>query len=238
MSGDHALRFATTCLSSGRRAQKDAPIQPLDLPAGAAQGLADLLPILTCGEASAELVFDDASSLLPAVFDPDLRRALRSTADDERRHGVWLAALSDDLPPPVSHRPAREAAAFLGDLATADLGLHLSRVAALDAAVCIVLAVACARNTPIAGCARVVDTFVRIRRDEGRHVRISRRCAAALGVDLATEAAQRRRVLTAFAQLLSTQTLAFAAIGVDLRQVARRFETAALLPLTSRSETG
>lgn len=208
---------ADTDAAAGRGARR------CGLTAAAAQGLADLLPTLLCGEASAERVFDEAAAQMKARRDAAFAAALRAIAADEGRHERWLEALRRRLPPPQSRVVARRAARFLRGLASPDLACHLSRVAALDAGVCLVLAAVTARGTPLAAEAEIADIFTRIRRDEGRHVRISRRAAAVLGYAAEAAAAERRAVLDGFADLLAPQAAAFAAIGVDYALLRQRF---------------
>ncbi|MCK9194473.1 MAG: hypothetical protein M0P19_11430 [Nevskia sp.] len=215
--------LAGACLAA-RRWEPQITEERLGLSESAAQGLADVLPVLICGEASAELVFRAVESELPDDFDPDLAAALNSIADDEHRHGIWLDTVRAQLPSPSSRSTARHAARFLRQLACQDLGLHLTRVAALDAGVCMILAEVCARQTPIAASPPLLSLFTRIRRDEGRHVRISRRGAAALGADPSAQADERKRVLAALAALLVPQGPSLAAIGVDINRLQRRFE--------------
>lgn len=197
------------------------------LPSTVAQALADLLPVLICGEASAERAFEYLLLRVRSVLDPALSRALATIADDERHHGEWLDALRAQLPKPRSEQPGRRALRFLLSLATDDPALHLARVAALDAAVCRVLAVIDARDQPLAAMPTLAAVFRDIRRDEGRHVRIARRTALALGMDARAMAQERAAVTTAFAALLADQADALAALGVDRARLHRRITISA-----------
>ncbi len=215
--------FAGACLAS-RRWQRPESGSMLAMPPAAAQALADLMPLLLCGEESAEFVFAAAVPDLPQHVDPALPIELARIADDERRHGMYLSALRSRLPPPADRGATRQATRFLRKLATADLGLHLARVAALDAGFCQVLAEICRPGTEIAAVPELADLFRRIRSDEGRHVRVSRRCAAALGVTPETEHAERNRVLREFAALMAAAAPAFAAVGADMQRLLDRLE--------------
>lgn len=192
------------------------------LPPVAAQALADLLPVLICGEASAERAFEQLLRRLESEVEPALAAALASVAEDEQRHGDWLDALRATLPAPASDQPGRRALRFLLGLVIDDPALHLARVAALDAAVCRVLAEVGAAGRPIAAASALAQVFRDIRRDEGRHVRIARRAAHALGVDSAVMSRERHAVTAAFAGLIVEQRSAFAALGVDAVRLARR----------------
>ncbi|WP_293374139.1 hypothetical protein [Nevskia sp.] len=192
------------------------------LPPAAAQALADLLPVLICGEASAERAFEHLLLRLESRVDPSLSAALAGVAADEQRHGDWLDALRAALPAPTSDQPGRRALRFLLGLVCDDPALHLARVAALDAAVCRVLAEVGAAGRPIAAAPELAQVFRDIRRDEGRHVRIARRAALALGLDVAVMTRERLAVTAAFAALLSEQAAAFAALGVDPARLEQR----------------
>lgn len=188
----------------------------------AAQALADLLPILLCGEESAELVFAGAAD--DSALDATLKDLLRSVAADERGHGAALARLRAMLPPPRSRGPARRAAHFLRRLASPDLGTHLARVAALDAGVCRVLGDICLRGTLVARNPTLARVFNRIRNDEARHVRIGRQCAKALGITELERRAEQARVMAAFAELLALSSSSFEDLGVNPRRLLARIE--------------
>jgi hypothetical protein len=226
--------FAAACLAS-RRWQAPESGSMVAMSAAAAQALADLMPLLLCGEESAEFVFAAAVPELPRNIDPALPLELARIADDERRHGVYLSALRNRLPPPADVGATRRATRFLRKLATTDLGLHLARVAALDAGFCQVLAEICRPGTEIAKVPELVDIFRRIRSDEGRHVRVSRRCAAALGVSPRTEHEERRWVLHEFATLLTAAAPAFAAVGADMERLLGRLARTSIRSATRGS---
>jgi hypothetical protein len=212
---------AAACYAA-RRSVATRAGKSLELPSATASALADLLPVLICGEASAEAVFGVAAGVFADRGEPLLAAALRSVAQDEQRHTQWLAELRAGLPAPSSSESTRAAARFLRRLASDRLAVHLCRVAALDAAVCVVLARACARGTPVEMNSTLLGLFIRIRRDEGRHVRISRRCAAALGADRRMEFNERRLVATNFAELLRSRTAALSALGIEPESLRHR----------------
>jgi hypothetical protein len=215
--------FAGACFGS-RRWRVPESHSMLVMPLAAAQALADLMPLLLCGEESAEFVFAAAVPELLEHVDPALPIELARIADDERRHGMYLSALRSRLPPPADRDATRQATRFLRKLATTDLGLHLARVAALDASFCQVLAEVCRPGTEIAAMPELVGLFHRIRSDEGRHVRVSRQCAAALGVTAQTEHVERSWVVREFAALMTAAAPAFDAVGVDMQRLLDRLE--------------
>ena len=213
------------CLGA-RRWPAPLPAAAATMPPAALQGLADLLPMLLCGEESAEHVFTYTAARLPPDIAPGTREALDQITLDEHRHGVLLSGLRELLPPPVDAGAVRRAARFLKSLATADLKLHLARIAGLDAGVCRVLTAIAAPGTPISAAISIEQVFKRIRQDESGHVRISRRCARQLGLSAEGELTERRRVQNEFADLLAPQSAAFSALGVDSPKLLRRLRSA------------
>ena len=199
-----------------------SPPGSLGLDALAAQGLADLLPTLLCGEASAEMVFTHAVKAFSLEESPDLHHALCQIVADEKRHGEQLFILSQHLPSPNKRATAKHAVRFLRSLASDDLAIHLARLSAIDIGVCIVLALVC-RAPPIIKNDYVNRLLTLIRRDEGRHVRVTRRCAEVLGLNMMIEKKEKIQVLKAFSALLSRQDDAFKAIGVDSNQLRTNF---------------
>ena len=103
---------------------------------------------------------------------------------------------------------------FHVDLGRGDTTAHLSRIAALDSAVCTILARLFRPGAPLMADATVASVFRRIARDEARHVRVSR--------GLATDRRDGRRLRDiaglareALARLLSLAADDFEALGVD-----------------------
>ena len=212
--------FASLCFSA--RNQQNAVTQS-DLSPEMAQAIANLLPILLCGEESAEFAFEHLAKQLPASQKPAFESQLISIADDERCHGLLLDTLRQSLPAPRCRSSAKLAARFLRGLASADLPLHLVRIAAVDAGLCQILAEVCHRDRPITRLVHIHSVFQRIRRDEGRHVRISRCCAKALGLATSVERDERSLVLQNFAALLAPEAASFAVLGVDFNALLARF---------------
>lgn len=188
------------------------------------QAISDLLPVLICGEASAEQTFAHAVRTLATRLPAPMAEALRSVEADERRHGQILGELCSTLPPPRSQQPARAAAHFVRQLQEPDPALHLANIAALDAALCRVLSAACLPGRPLTHYPDYLAIFDRIRRDEARHVRISRRTALYLGVGSDVLARARIEVGAAFAALLLPQAEAFAVLGIDEAELRQRLK--------------
>jgi len=90
-TGGSQRRFAAGCYRS-RRWPAPARTSALALPAAAAQGLSNLLPILLCGEESAELAFTDAAEAVSGVLLSRVREILQGIAEDEFRKTWKLVA--------------------------------------------------------------------------------------------------------------------------------------------------
>ncbi len=212
--------FASLCFSSRNQ---QCGVNQSDLPPAIAQAIANLLPILLCGEESAEFAFEYLAKKLPESQQHAFKAELMRIADDERCHGQLLDTLRQTLPAPRRRNATRQAARFLRGLTSDDLSLHLVRIAAVDAGLCQILAEVCQRDRPITHLTSIHSIFQRIRRDEGRHVRISRRCAKALGLATAVEHDERGKVLQNFAALLAPEAASFAVVGVDFNAILARF---------------
>ena len=213
---------APLCLGS-RRWPAPAPSDLTSLSPTAQQGLADLIPVLLCGEESAEHVFRSAASEQASTsLDPTVQAGLCSIAGDEHRHGDLLLALRKRLPCTRDPSAVKRSARFLKSLSNTDLGTHLLRVSALDAGVCMVLAAVTAPGTAIAGAREICELFLKIRRDEGRHVRLSRNYASVLGADMTRERAERQEVMRGFCALLADSSQAFIQLDVDPRRLLLR----------------
>src|SRR5215831_12845699 len=145
------------------------------------EALGRLLPILLCGEESAFHVFWREAGRLTDV---QLRQSLalaRRIAAEELEHEQLLRELRNCCPAADNLASIRlRARRFFLRMASRDPALHFARVAALDSGVCVILA---AVAKPLARAHVVVDTINRIRRDEARHVRFSRRHSCELGAD-------------------------------------------------------
>ena len=165
---------------SGPTSVRSPPVA-LDLTVRAQRGLARLLPSLICGEESAAIVFGSESERPGPLLPSGGHRALERIARDEAAHERMLRGLEIGLPPaPDLAEIQRRARRFFVRVATRSEGpSHFARIAELDACVCVILGAVLA--APVARCAGVREPFALIRRDEVRHVAVSRRYVAWLG---------------------------------------------------------
>lgn len=213
LSAPAVRRSPRTCfVVPGRLADRDlAPLPPTTLSPRCGEALAVLVSLMACGEEAASIAFDGLAAQDAGAG----AAALRTIAQEERVHDAWLRQLTAALPP-APHRAAMLARArrFHIDLAAGGPALHFARIAALDAAVCLILSRLLHRGGAIAGDPGVASLLIRIRRDEARHVAIAR--AMALGyadrpaMHLAADAARG-----ALAAIFALASDALATLGVD-----------------------
>lgn len=198
------------------------------------EAFARLVPLLACGEESAIHVFSGAAALaaleptLESSLEPTLQcngngytppsvsaQALAGIAADEMRHEAWLAAWRARLPDCLDLATRRQARRFFAGLACDDPALHFIRIAALDSAVCQILAPLIAREAPLSGVKGIRITLNRILTDEARHVRISRACATASGATPEQVRAEWQDVRVRLATLLESVGPDLAILGAD-----------------------
>jgi len=187
------------------------PIQ-MRLKSAHSEALADLLPLLLCGEESAVLAFGLYSQ--SASLGMSAQRDFLGVQADEARHAHWLQRLRVSLPTPrPDSRLRRQLQRFYMRINGPDFASHLAQVAALDSAVCMILGVMRQRRCPIRSDRTISGLFARIHRDEARHVVIARQHAQGLrtACELRELAAETRRQLTG---LLAERAAAFESLEI------------------------
>ena len=185
-----------------------------------AEALAELLPLVLCGEESAALAFGHyaGSTALHAAA----RKELDHIRSDEERHARWLQRLKLGLPAPRQDAwLAQQLRRFYSGMCEPEPGRHLARIAALDSAVCTLLGVLRRRHGPIAADAALSCLFAHIHRDEARHAAVASRHAGRIanGTDLRGIAFQTRASLT---QLLAKRADALEQLGLCPDTMMRR----------------
>jgi hypothetical protein len=196
-----------------------SPPGPLRLGDAQAEALSELLQVFACGEESASLAF---ARLGDSSLEDAACRALARVADEELIHERLLRGLRVALPPPAPDRELRRALVrFYHGIAQADRGLHLASIAALDSAVCMILAALLEPDRVLAREPAASAIFRRIHRDEAGHVRLSRRIAAELvqGDVIGTVAETARLGLVG---VLVQRGAAFESLGVDAERLFMR----------------
>jgi hypothetical protein len=168
-----SLCFANHCPHESREA-----LPPLTLATRDSEALAELLPVLICGEESAALAFARLRQTQELVA---ARNDLARIERDEDEHARLLTLVREALPPArddaVLLRATRR---FFLRMGERDIGRHFARIAALDSGVCVLLGALRRRRLPIASEATLSLLFARIHRDEGRHVVVARHYARSL----------------------------------------------------------
>ena len=148
----------------------------LQLSARHCEALAELLPVLLCGEESAVLAFGGyvGSAQLQAAA----RKEFYAIQTDEERHATWLQRLKLALPAARADAGLlRQVRRFFATMREPQLGAHLARIAALDSAACVVLGALRRRGGAIRTDRTLSNLFALIHRDEVRHVAIAHRYA-------------------------------------------------------------
>jgi hypothetical protein len=192
---------------------------PLRLGDGVADALSELLQVFACGEESAALAF---ARLGDSPIEDAARHALARVTEDELVHERLLRGLRGALPAAAPDRELRHALLrFYHGIAQADIGLHLASIAALDSAVCLILAELLETGRVLAQEPTVNAIFRHIHQDEARHVRLSRCIAAELvhgkGIDAVAENARIGLV-----GVLARRGAAFESLGVDAERLFAR----------------
>ena len=184
------------------------------------EALAELLPVLLCGEESAVLAF--GSYARSSALDAAARKELSSIQSDEEHHTTWLRRLKLALPAPRSDPDLlKEVRRFFGAVREPQLGRHLARIAALDSAACVVLGALRRRRGAIGRDRALSNLFAQIHRDEVFHVTIAHSYAKLLcgAADLRSLALETRESLT---RLLARRAEALEHLGVCPDAVLQR----------------
>jgi hypothetical protein len=192
------------------------PTGPFRLGDMAAEALSELLQVFACGEESAALAFTHLGS---SALQDATRRGLARVADEELVHERLLRGLRNALPVPAPDRELRRALLrFYYGIAQADIGLHLASIAALDSAVCVILASLLEPDRTLAREPAVAAILRRIQRDEAGHVRLSRRLAAAFARgDAIGSVAEKARL--GLVSVLWRRGAAFENLGVNAEKL-------------------
>jgi hypothetical protein len=192
---------------------------PLRLGDAQAEALSELLQVFACGEESASLAF---ARLGDSPLEDAARRALARVAGEELIHEGLLRGLRGALPVPAPDRELHHALLrFYHGIAQSNIGLHLTSIAALDSAVCLILAALLEPDRVLAQEPAANAIFRRIHRDEAGHVRLSRRIAAefAQGGVIGAVAENARLGLVG---ILARRGAAFDCLGIDAERLFAR----------------
>jgi len=181
------------------------------------EAMSRLLPNLLCGEESAVLIFQHESRRINRRAEAEIARTLLTVALEEERHEMILARISSWLPAPADLDAIRKhAQKFFVELgfSAAAPELRLAQICALDACVSRTLAALLKRSTLRRS--PVFNRYVeRIRKDEAKHVRITRDALNKLGVPHAERREAAAMIHEKYVALLAPVAGAFDVIEVD-----------------------
>jgi len=178
--------------------------------------LSRLLPLLVCGEQSAQWVFFNEHQRNSQGSHQGSEQAFERIVADEQLHEMALALVQRQLPKPsdlpsLKRRSQHFYLEFGHQITFMD---HFAQVACLDALVCrIMLAI----ERGELGAQHPFTLLCRmIKQDEARHVSASKHYALELGFDHSAWPTMRGRVADKLHQLLESERAAFEVLGVDL----------------------
>lgn len=182
--------------------------------------LGHLLPSLLCGEESAFHVFWREGHRVSNVQISHSKALANQIAVEELEHERLLQALRGCCPVPndVASTVLRTRRFFLR-MASRDPAIHFARVAALDSGLCVLLSTLV---KPLSRATTLIEIFNRIRSDEARHVRFSRRHSYELGANTALLANSAARVRGELVDLLYPFGKSFEDLGIDADYLFRR----------------
>ena len=205
--------YSAVCFASRTEPAPVKRVWQLRVGASHQSALAELLPVLLCGEESAALAF--ARFANDSEFSQHARAELEHIGNEEQHHERQLRSLRQALPPaPVDDEVRRAARRFFARVGGCDVGEHFARIAALDSGVCVLLGALRGRGSPLAADANVHAMLSQIHRDEARHVMVSRHYARLL-LDQRQAYAVGLEMRAQLAALMALRGGALEALGVN-----------------------
>lgn len=189
--------------------------------------LAHLIPLLLCGEQSAQLVFSQEIHRLFSEHDEQNQVMINSLLEveaDECRHDQALQAVLKQLPNiEGKHHIQRQAQRFYTKLGRGEGRCqHFIKIATLDSCVTQLMQEfehsLLGREHPFSQLCGL------IKKDEAKHVYVAKHHAQALGATTAMFKQDQRAVSTLLHQLLATQVEHFDFLGVDLNKIFNTLE--------------
>ena len=189
--------------------------------------LAHLIPLLLCGEQSAQLVFNQEINRL---FNEDqahnqvMIKSLLEVEADEYRHDQALQAVLKQLPHIEGKRHIqRQAQRFYAKLARGEGRCqHFIKIATLDS--CVTQLMHEFEHSLLGPKHPFALLCGLIKKDEAKHVYVAKHYAQALGATTAMFKQDQRSVSDLLHQLLATQVKHFDLLGVDLKKIFNTLE--------------
>ena len=195
---------------------------PLALADGHGTALARIVPFLICGEQSAIRVFASAAGRCDQRA--RWRSAFLDIERDESGHEAAWQALLEVLPRPRElQRLKRRAALFFTRLGRAhSVGEHFARIAHLDTAVGVMMWHL--ERSAVAAEPRIAALAGHVKRDEARHVSVSKRYVRDLGVPRERYEALGAEVRDELVATLAPVAEALEGIGIDTDRMFLRVQ--------------
>ncbi|MDO6611046.1 hypothetical protein Q4601_15330 [Shewanella sp. 1_MG-2023] len=196
------------------------------------ESMANLLPLLLCGEQSAQLVFNQEIARLSAnsinqvtgANSHQLVLSLMEVESDECRHDIALQSVAEQLPEIDSVRKVqRLAKRFYSSLSRVDdYSQHFVRIAILDT--CVTQIMQAFEQSHLGINHPFSQLCGLIKKDEAKHVYISRHHAIELGASHADFHQQQAFITQNLFQLLTSQGSAFEHMGICLDSLQQKLE--------------
>lgn len=193
---------------------------PAGLKTNEAEAMGRLLTFLLCGEESAVHVFYREGRRVRRA-DSAARDLMWQIAGEEKVHEQMIGRVQAELPAPVDLTTIRvRSHDFFVNMASQDPGLHFARVAGLDSGVCKIMAALCSARA-VVNAPNVQRVFAKVRSDEARHVRVSRRYVLDLGLPLEALSSAAAQISGELVSLLEPAAGALDTVGVDPARLFR-----------------
>ncbi|UPW19517.1 hypothetical protein M0C34_04360 [Agarivorans sp. TSD2052] len=188
------------------------------------EALALLMPLLLCGEQSAQLVFQQQAKVLAPQVCKSSINALNEVEADEAWHDEALQWVFAQLPVLTEqHQIRRAAQRFYSGLGRSEsLQQQFIRIASLDA--CVTQLMQMMERGTIGSQHPFSLLCGLIKKDEAKHVYVSKYFAKHLGASVADIAEERLLILQQLMTLLGRQANQFEVLGVDLEVLQKKLE--------------
>ncbi len=181
------------------------------------EAAARLTTVLLCGEQSAVRVF--AAEVQRGRAPAQALRALSAIEQDEHLHECALLEFAEHLPKPDGlHALKRRSQRFFAQLGRVDdMARHFGQISQLDSTVCRIMWHMEKSSLDKLSPLRLIAE--QIKKDEARHVAVSRRYAASLGLARDTRAEDGLYIADRMIEMLDELTDSFESVGVDSDQL-------------------
>ena len=187
----------------------------LDLTSAQEEALGRLLPALLCGEQSAIVVFHAAAMRLSHRARRASLTVFGAIEADEDAHETSLQIVTNGLTAVAGATAIRRRSqVFFARLGRVDsIARHFAQISQLDSATCVVMWHL--QHCTVGGDSMLGVLASQIKRDEARHVSISRKHAFDLGLSRDDYRVVGAKVRTELIELLGHVVESFEAIGID-----------------------